>query len=82
MKLNRLKVFIKSKVETGEMYSSSLNTLCKMSGESKEIVESTSIDLGYTVFVYEKETYIGCRKRHDDYYYDKLLGQNPFYQTS
>ena len=77
-----LRVQLKALVEHSNYYCRAYTTLMRKLALSHLKLYSLVESMGYTVFVHEGTSYVGCQKQKDHYYHDKLLGQNPFYQTS
>ena len=69
-------------LEEGGCYSYTMSTVCKLTRMSSYIVRMISIQRGYNVFIHRGVEYVGNAQGKKDYYLDKLVGQNPFYQTS
>jgi len=77
-----LKIQLKALIEHGDEYCVSWATLRKKLELPTNALWLLANSMGYNIFIYEGVRYVGCNKRKHEYYYDKLLGQNPFYQTS
>lgn len=82
MNTAQIKVALSAQLNGGECYSYQALTLSKMLGVEINALVELARDSGYNVFSYGGVCYIGSDLQKNHYYYDKLLGQNPFYQTS
>lgn len=68
-------------IEDGCCYAMSIDTLMSHFNVTMPFVMLVSTAKKYNIFRYQGVTYIGTEENRENYYRDKMLGQNPFYQT-
>ena len=80
-KLITVKHTISDVIENGDCYAMSMDTLMSEFNVKLPFIMLVSQAKGYNIFRYQGVTYVGTKENRENYYRDKMLGQNPFYQT-